>query len=213
MIYKNKILGMSCEHCEKNVKDLISKQSVFKNFTISHTDGILQYDSDKDQIKLLSSILKDTEYNVVKYQDNKFLTYASYLIIIVTFLLISNRVYNKFDLTTFSDSFTLISVFLFGIITSFHCVGMCGGIALSQTKLESKKKNILNSLLYNSGRVLTYTVLGFILGLIGTAFTITPQMRSIMFFIIGSIMLLLGFNNLGIIKFNLKKLKLIYHPN
>lgn len=208
MKYKLLVLGMTCIHCENNVKKILSMQNEIKNYSISHKDGVLEYESSEDQYELIDSAFKDSEYRVVKHNNNKFFTYFSYIIIISVFLVVSKRIYNNFDITTFSDSFTLISVLIFGVITSFHCVGMCGGIALSQTKLSSKKKNIINSLLYNSGRILTYTLIGSILGLIGNVFTLTNSMRSSMFFLIGIVMLLIGFNNLGIIKFNIKKLSI-----
>src|SRR5690606_188067 len=56
-----------------------------------------------------------------------------------------------------------------GIIGSFHCVSMCGPIALAlPLKGKNKGKLLLGSLAYNAGRLLTYTLLGGIFGLFGT---------------------------------------------
>ena len=56
-----------------------------------------------------------------------------------------------------------------GAVGSFHCVGMCGPIALA---LPLKGKNsgakLLGSLVYNAGRLLTYALLGGVFGLLGT---------------------------------------------
>jgi sulfite exporter TauE/SafE len=49
-----------------------------------------------------------------------------------------------------------------------HCIGMCGPIVVSLS-LNLKGKNIfLPHLLYNTGRVITYTVLGGIMGATGS---------------------------------------------
>jgi len=57
---------------------------------------------------------------------------------------------------------------LIGLVGSFHCVGMCGPIALA---LPVKQGNWLvqstGILIYNFGRVLTYGLLGLVFGLIG----------------------------------------------
>ena len=64
-----------------------------------------------------------------------------------------------------------IAALVFGFITSFHCIGMCGPIAIA---LPLKKNNwtakISSSLLYNIGRTITYGVLGAVFGLLGKGF-------------------------------------------
>ncbi len=85
---------------------------------------------------------------------------------------------------------------------------MCGGIAITQITTH-KKQNIKNSLLYNAGRIITYSIIGGVLGAIGGTFNISSEFRTIMFFLIGTIMLLMGLNNLGIIRFRIQLPKII----
>ena len=58
--------------------------------------------------------------------------------------------------------------FMTGLAGSFHCVGMCGPIALALPvgRLSFAQANI-SRLLYNFGRILTYSVLGAIFGYFG----------------------------------------------
>ncbi len=66
---------------------------------------------------------------------------------------------------------TLLEAFLIGLAGSLHCAGMCGPIAIAlPVKQSSWGARIAGTLIYNSGRILTYTVLGFILGLVGLGF-------------------------------------------
>lgn len=62
-----------------------------------------------------------------------------------------------------------LQAFLLGLLGSFHCAGMCGPIAFAlpvgQKGLTSR---IGGSLLYNAGRILTYSFMGLVLGLLGT---------------------------------------------
>jgi len=62
----------------------------------------------------------------------------------------------------------IISGFIIGLVGSLHCIGMCGPIALALPIVgNTKAKLIISRLLYNFGRILTYTFFGFIFGLIG----------------------------------------------
>ncbi len=57
---------------------------------------------------------------------------------------------------------------IIGLLGSFHCMGMCGPIALSlPVKEHSWQTRVISGVLYNSGRIFTYVVLGLIFGLLG----------------------------------------------
>ncbi len=61
-----------------------------------------------------------------------------------------------------------ISGFLLGVFSSFHCIGMCGPIALLlPVQGLSASKRLTGTLLYNFGRVFTYTIIGCFLGIVG----------------------------------------------
>lgn len=66
-----------------------------------------------------------------------------------------------------------LAAFVVGLLGGVHCVGMCGGIvgALSlglQTSDRQKTIHLLPQLLgYNSGRILSYTLAGMIMGGVG----------------------------------------------
>ncbi|MGM0545367.1 MAG: sulfite exporter TauE/SafE family protein [Bacteroidota bacterium] len=55
-----------------------------------------------------------------------------------------------------------------GFFGSFHCIGMCGPIALALPgKNDFPFQLVVGRFLYNIGRVVTYTLLGLIVGLVG----------------------------------------------
>lgn len=58
--------------------------------------------------------------------------------------------------------------FAIGFLGSFHCVGMCGPIAIALPVFSENKFTILLSrILYNLGRVATYAMFGALFGLFG----------------------------------------------
>lgn len=73
--------------------------------------------------------------------------------------------------------------FILGLVSSLHCIGMCGPIAMmipnsglritdskSIRNSESAIRNLYSSLLYNTGRITTYSAYGLVFGLIGRSF-------------------------------------------
>lgn len=55
-----------------------------------------------------------------------------------------------------------------GIVGSLHCIGMCGPIVVAlPLKNQNLISKILGAVLYNSGRVATYGLLGVLFGLLG----------------------------------------------
>jgi uncharacterized protein len=61
-----------------------------------------------------------------------------------------------------------ISALVLGLISSFHCVGMCGAIAFSiPTNHLKGYKKVAGILLYNIGRITTYSIFGLLFGLVG----------------------------------------------
>ena len=65
-----------------------------------------------------------------------------------------------------------------GLLTGFHCIGMCGPIALV-LPLNNKSwgTRVFSALVYNFGRTLTYTALGAIFGIIGAGFSFAGFQR------------------------------------
>lgn len=62
----------------------------------------------------------------------------------------------------------LLSALIFGLLGSFHCVGMCGPIAfLLPLDRGNKAKRILQIISYHLGRLFTYSLLGLVFGIIG----------------------------------------------
>jgi len=64
-----------------------------------------------------------------------------------------------------------LTAFLLGLFGSLHCAGMCGPIALSlPLRGESLLQKIWGSILWSLGRIVTYSLMGALFGLIGSGF-------------------------------------------
>lgn len=81
--------------------------------------------------------------------------------------------------------------FLMGMFGSLHCIGMCGPIALAlPVHTSDKRLRLLAVLVYNAGRVVTYSMLGTLLGMLGTAFYLAGLQQALSI-ISGSLLILL----------------------
>lgn len=103
-----------------------------------------------------------------------------------------------------ADNASLGLVFLVGLLTSTHCIGMCGGILLAQTTdargvTGRSKRGLIASAAYNGGRVVSYTAVGALCGALGAVITYTPNIKSMVFTVAGALVLLIGLRMAGIL--------------
>lgn len=81
--------------------------------------------------------------------------------------------------------------FLFGLLGSFHCVGMCGAIALALPGAGGGHgRYVAGRVLYNLGRVTTYATLGAAAGLLGQSLRLAGWQQSLSLLSGGLILLL-----------------------
>jgi sulfite exporter TauE/SafE len=78
----------------------------------------------------------------------------------------------------------LYSAFIFGLISSLHCIGMCGPIALmipvDRTNPAKKTTQIIT---YHLGRLTAYALIGLVFGLVGKGFFIAGIQQRLSVFI------------------------------
>ncbi len=60
---------------------------------------------------------------------------------------------------------------IFGLLSSFHCIGMCGPIAMMlPVDRNNSSKRVLQIITYHLGRISAYATIGFVFGLVGKGF-------------------------------------------
>jgi uncharacterized protein len=96
-----------------------------------------------------------------------------------------------------------LEIFIIGILGSMHCIGMCGGfVAMYSLKKPETRPAFPAHVLYNLGRITTYSFLGGILGYIGSFAAYIGRHRGIpgaALLISGAFMVLMGLNIAGIL--------------
>lgn len=82
-----------------------------------------------------------------------------------------------------------MTAILMGFAGGLHCAGMCGPLVFAAT---AKNPFAGNKIIYNSGRILTYGILGIIASSVGSMFHFTDY-QNVLAYVLGGILLLIGF--------------------
>jgi sulfite exporter TauE/SafE/copper chaperone CopZ len=92
------------------------------------------------------------------------------------------------------------TAFVVGIVASLStCMAVVGGLVLSMSATFAKEgERIKPQLLFHGGRLVSFFVLGGVIGAIGSAFTLSTSLTFILDSIIGIVMLILGVNLLDV---------------
>jgi sulfite exporter TauE/SafE/plastocyanin domain-containing protein/copper chaperone CopZ len=195
---KIKVYEMTCTSCEARVEKAIKKLEgvleVKASFEGQYAEVV--YDDELCSNSKIKAAVKSAGYSTEASNDCKFM---GILIVVAAIVLLGMKT-SGFDMEDKLNNASYAVLFVVGVLTSIHCVGMCGGIMLSQTlSRESKTKfdAIEPALLYNIGRVVSYTILGGIIGALGSVFSLSITAKAMLQLFAGAFMIIMGFNMAG----------------
>jgi sulfite exporter TauE/SafE/copper chaperone CopZ len=99
-----------------------------------------------------------------------------------------------------SRHMSLELIFLLGLLTGFHCIGMCGGFVLSYTADDARlgRPSYRSHLLYGAGKTISYTAIGALFGPVGAFIAFTPMLRGVAGVAAGAFLIVFGLNMLGL---------------
>jgi sulfite exporter TauE/SafE/copper chaperone CopZ/plastocyanin domain-containing protein len=227
------IRNMTCVNCENIIEQELSEVSGIQQVKASYSAGTATVTYDESAIRLeeIVKILEKADYfikeesgvghkeeqnNVQKAikvvpngQKTDYTNILAVLIILAAVYMIANRfgllnIFNAFPVAKEGMGFGML--FVIGVLTSVHCIAMCGGICLSQCVPKNHAQNykpswmetMRPSLLYNFGRVISYTVIGAIVGGIGSVVSFSGAMKGLVQLVAGVFMVIMGLNMLNI---------------
>jgi len=223
---KRKVLqieGMSCASCEMRIENALKKlDGVMEAKAIFSSSNVyITYDANTVGLEQIIETIEKLNYtvknkrgyaaapktNTKKSADDK-MTINQLLgigiILIALYVIIKNTVGFNF-VPEINQSMGYGILFFVGLLTSLHCIAMCGGINLSQCvsyKIDKEKSGKLSqlkpSLLYNSGRVISYTVIGGIVGALGSGISFSGAAKGAVAIVCGVFMVIMGLNMLNI---------------
>ena len=211
------ISGMTCINCQTRIASALNNRSGITEVSVSYETGTAEifYDPEMVSLDQIITMIGDLGYeasaqNTSKKKIIQRAVREIAIIAVLFFLLQRCGILNRLVPNSLADSEMGYGLLLvIGLITSVHCIAMCGGINLSQTlqkdtSTEISKAMFRNTLEYNIGRVVSYTVIGGVLGAvgalagIGSSLQISTLFQGILKLFAGIIMVVMGVNMLGI---------------
>lgn len=212
---KLKIKGMTCSGCEAKIEKRLKNINGISKVKVSYNNNevYISYDKNKVKISQIKEAITELGYDVDDSENigqKQTVNYKQFVIIAIIVLggtVIINH-FGGFDFFSYFPKakigMSYAAIFVIGLLTSVHCVGMCGGICLSQCvggKCASNIERIRPSFLYNAGRIISYTVLGGFVGAIGSVISFNGVMRGSIAIFAGVFMIIMGLNMLNIFPF------------
>lgn len=197
------VKGMYCVNCEKTIRKAVKELSGVKSVSASFKDEMVyvNYDDKQVDINAIKSKIVEAGYEPKSSADSTLVTSAILIAILGVYVIAKHLGWlDVFNIIPVIDETVSMSMlFVVGLLTSVHCVAMCGGINLTQGALAKNETSVFKSnLLYNVGRVISYTVIGGVVGGIGSLLSFSGTLRGIVILVVGLAMLVMAFSMLGI---------------
>lgn len=210
--------GMTCVNCQNKIEKKLLGTAGITKAAVSYQKGTAEitYDTGAISRKQIIAIIEKLDYEVLTEEENQtdIGRMVCILVIIVSLYVILQQLGILNLLVPSRLAGTGMGygmLFLVGLLTSVHCIAMCGGISLTQclpvkktTDRESGASAFRPALLYNLGRVISYTVIGFLLGFAGMVIGgvlgsgVSVLLQGCLKLIAGVFMVIMGMNMLGI---------------
>jgi len=203
--------GMTCVNCQNRIEKKLKNIAGVQKATVNYHTGaaVVTYDSAKTSFEAISAVIESLGYRTLEENNkNTVLRVVGTLVIILALFMLMRT----FTASSFAAAFPLAQegmsygmLLAIGILTGVHCIAMCGGINLSQTLRkngESAPANayslLLPSILYNGGRLVSYTVVGVLVGALGSVITVSGRFQGMVQLAAGVFMVIMGINMLGL---------------
>ncbi len=222
------IKGMHCAACEILIEKKLLEIPGVKAVDASIVDGkaVVEYEGEKPALGFLNNIFRKDNYSFSESQsfvaentntsgNSMLLGLAIAVIIIAVFLGLERMGISGFF--NISSSSSLFSFFGFGILAGFSsCAALVGGIVLSMAKQwselysaeDSSVKKLQPHILFNTGRILSYAILGGVLGLIGSRLSLSFTVTAWLIIVISLLMITLALQMLDMKAFRKFQIRL-----
>ncbi len=215
-----RIDGMTCASCEILLERKLSAVPGVVRVDVSHRRGCADiYYVDAPRMSDVQRAISDTKYSVSAWKRSgsqqesavsrntpyDYFEIGSIFLIVMGLYFILSRLKIIPEMAV-SESMGYGGVFLIGLVAAAStCMAVAGGLLLGvmaryseQHAHFSRFRRFQPNLYFNLGRILSYAGFGAAIGLVGSAFSFSPQLTG--FITIGAsiVMILLGFNLLQI---------------
>jgi len=221
------VSGMKCSSCEVLIERKLQEVPGVKKVKVSRAREKAQIECREDiKVEDLQKALEGDGYTLSTQQLTKKRRYAEigavFLFIIGAYLLLK-----QFDILPqglgISDSMSYGFIFMIGLVAATStCLAVAGGLLLAVAgKFNERHPNLTGwqkfqpHISFNIGRIVSYTLFGGLIGMLGSVLTISPKATGLITVGASLLMILMGLQMLqifpGLDRIQLKMPKFIAH--
>ncbi len=194
-----KINNMVCTSCETIIEKSVKKKNGIERINVDYNNGEAKvtYDSSKATLKEIYDAVREAGYEVVEGDEKRRISPTHIalgifvaIMLVFGYLAVSSTLEGmNISIPQIDAGTSAIIIFFVGLLTGFHCIGMCGGFVLGYTaearKANPKSLNLGAHAQYSIGKIISYSIIGGIFGLVGSIFVFSPTLRAMIAIIAG----------------------------
>jgi uncharacterized protein len=200
--------GMHCHGCEHVIEASLRK---LPGVWIAHADYptetvTVDYDPARIGFDAIRRSVEENGYRVEEGERRgrpfaqRLALIAAALAGLAALILVDTRWISAAGTPDISQHMSLWLIFVLGLVTGFHCIGMCGGFVVSYAAAEAEASHaaLPSHIAFGVGKTLSYTVIGALFGAIGAFIAFTPLLRGAAGMAAGLFLIVFGLNMLGL---------------
>jgi uncharacterized protein len=200
------IKGMHCNSCAMNIENELKEKVNSIKVSYSKEKAEIDFDENKISEKEIKESIKKLGYDIEEIQNKK--NKSGWIVVSLSILLLLGAIYflflrnidlSQIKIPDIGQNASLILLFAAGILTGFHCISMCGAFVVSYTSKNALNghKGFKQHLVYGGSKVISYTIIGGIFGLIGGIFAFSTKLRGAVAILAGIFMVFYAFSMFG----------------
>ena len=246
-----RIGGMTCVNCQNRIEKKLKSLAGIQDASVDYAAATAQVTYDEAAVSpgAIAAAIESLGYTTTQTeQTGKTALHIAGTVVIILALA---SLLQMFGTSSLAASFPLAEagmgygmLLVIGLLTSVHCIAMCGGINLSQSlggvnrektevndsgvNHDNKQVNreiinhgvsrnnddvrmknsvlrrdflllkLLPGVLYNGGRLISYTAVGVVVGALGSVIAVSDHFRNMILLLAGLFMVIMGINMLGL---------------
>ncbi|WP_424360502.1 sulfite exporter TauE/SafE family protein [Methylocystis parvus] len=201
-------LGMHCHGCEHVIEASLRKLAGVgivhadyptETVTVEYDPARLRFDAIRESVEGNGYKVEEGERPSPSFARRLALIAAA-LAGLAALILIDTRWISAAGAPDIAQHMSLWLIFVLGLVTGFHCIGMCGGFVVSYVAADAEagRSALPSHLAFGAGKTLSYTVIGALFGAVGAVIAFTPLLRGAAGMAAGLFLIVFGLNMLGL---------------
>ena len=202
------VKGMVCGGCETVIEGAVNDIDGVIEVKADYLAGLctVSFENNKTSLENIYQVIEDKGYQpglTPVSKGNVFVKISISilaLIGIVVLMFFSRKLWHEFSVPDISSQLSYGMIFVVGLITGLHCIGMCGNFVIGYTVKDAEQGHsaYFSHLLYGAGKTISYAMFGALFGFIGSVISITPFISGVSILLAGVFLIIFGLNTLNL---------------